>query len=47
MILCPTSNFESDKTLSIELSNDDEFELVSDNETTLEPIRIRLLWFLY
>ena len=38
MILCPTSNFESDKTLSIELSNDDEFELVSDNEITLEPI---------
>lgn len=37
-ILCPTSDFESDKILSIELSNNDEFELVSNNEITLEPI---------
>lgn len=37
-ILCPTFDVEPDEALSIELSNNEEFELVSNNEITLEPI---------
>ena len=38
LILCPTSLFDPEKTANIQISNDVDFELLSSEEVTFEPI---------
>ncbi len=38
LILCPSSIVDVDKNVNIEISNNDEFELISKSEISLEPI---------